>query len=349
MTVVCTSSINQVGNTFLNWSLYYLNGETENLVIREDMSYFYNQLPESPLSSKTSNAHSHLKTHREGRAEFDKCLEVIRSQPDQNRLYCLYPKMQRILTARKHVDNDDLSNVLTYMLQDYASIAESCTENNVKLIHNHNNNHYRYFYRNRDVDGTGPDGIVSKTILEQIIRYIDWACPEMRGHFNNCENTWDLREALAIGMQVTPQHESEFTDYSQPHFYLEATSLWFDGPHVIKNIMDYCGLTIDQSRWDKWKIVYYQWQEIARLPQLRLTRNVHHVCQCILNSWDHDLTQYNLDIIDESFIQHLLIYKHNTTIKGWGMLTSPDNTKHFHDLLEPSFYQGLELRSTQEI
>jgi len=351
--IVCTLGMNSLGNTFLTWSLYYLSGETENLLIKEDMSYSYKKIPISPINNNANvnNAHKHLRTHLSGKEAFDKCVALIKTQPDLNRLYCLYPKLLTYITASKHVLGDiktstktmssqDLKSITQYIRKDYAAIEESCYENNVKLIHNVSNNHYKYVYRIRDM-GPALDGSGVSTILEKTIKNLEWGYPGQQTKFNNGKDIWDIRESLAISMSVKPAKENEFTDYSLPHFYLEGTSLFFDGIYVIKNIMDYCELTIDQSRWDKWKSVYYEWQESTQLIQLRLTRNIDHVCQSILNGWDHDLTQYNLDLLDEAFIQHMLIYKHGMTIKGWGIEKFPYNTKDLCGLIEPAFYEGL--------
>ena len=349
--IVCTQGRNQLGNTFLTWSLYYLSGETENRVIKEDMSYSYNKVPTSPINRNAKNAHQHLKTHLAGKDQFDNCIALIKKQPNLNRVYCLYPKPISILSASEHVTgnsktsmstmtSEEIESIERYINSDYAAIAKSCHENNVKLIHNVSNNYYKYVYRPRD---TGPalNGTKVSSILEKTIKDNEWRYPGQQIEFNNGKDIWDIRESLAINMSVKPNQENKFTDYSLPHFYLEGTSLFFDGIYIIKNIMDYCDLTIDQSRWDKWKTVYYDWQESAQLKPLRLTRNIDHVCQSIVNGWDHNLTQYNLDLIDESFIQHMLIYKHGMTIKGWGIEKFPGNTRDFNELLEPAFYQGL--------
>ena len=46
-----------------------------------------------------------------------------------------------------------------------------------------------------------------------------------------------------------------------------------------------------------------------------------------------DLTRLKLDIIQEAFIQHELIYKHNLNLKTW-QLEKFTNTQQLHNLLE---------------
>jgi len=341
----------EVGNTFLMWSLYYLSGETENLVIDRHDTYFYNKLPSSPINTTgVKNAHLHLKTHPHGKDSFDKRLTRIKLQPNQDRLYCMFPTEMDIISAGKHLYGKDITSmshmpdidkITEYRAKDYAAIAESCYNNNVKLIYNISSNHLKYSYKPREF-GDALDGTKVTTILEKIIKNVIWGYPGIKERFNNFKNTWDIREGLAIGLGPDSEFKrNKFFDYSHPHLYLEATSFQFDGIYTIKNIMNYLGLDINQNRWDHWKTVYYQWQEITQLTPNRLIRNIDHVCDSIVNSWNHDLTQYDLDLIDEAFIQHMLIYKYNITIKGYGLEEFPGNAKDFRDLIEPAFYKGL--------
>ena len=55
-----------------------------------------------------------------------------------------------------------------------------------------------------------------------------------------------------------------------------------------------------------------------------------------------DLTRFNLDIVRESTIQHVLIYKHGLTLKSWGLEKFPNNTQDLHLLLEPNIYHEVE-------
>ena len=347
---ICTISYTPLGQTFLSWSLYFLHGETEYLKIN-DKQVNYHKLPDSPISG--INAHGYKKGYIVGSNGLLKSLDIINSQPNQSRIYSVQPIGLRMSTVAKLLYNkpadsevltpEELKNILDFTYEDVNKIPKICCEQNVNLIYMVDNNIHNYYYRPRTILKNLKTDKHPDTILDTLIERVKWNFPGLDKKFNNFSTIWDLREGLAMGMDATST-QTPGMDYKLPHYYLEATSLWFDGCYTLKNIMNYCGLTIDNDRWDTWKNIYYEWQETAHLKRLRLTRNIDHVCKSILNSWNHDLTQYNLDIIDEAFIQHILIYKYDTTIKGYNLDRFPKNTRDFHNLIEPSFYEELVTR-----
>ena len=50
-----------------------------------------------------------------------------------------------------------------------------------------------------------------------------------------------------------------------------------------------------------------------------------------------DLTRFDLDVIQEAFIQRELIYKHNLNLKTF-QLEKFINTQQLHNLLEPNIH-----------
>jgi hypothetical protein len=54
-----------------------------------------------------------------------------------------------------------------------------------------------------------------------------------------------------------------------------------------------------------------------------------------------DLNRFNLDIVQEAAIQHILLYKHSLSIKTW-QLEKFNNTKQINALLEPNTYHEVK-------
>jgi hypothetical protein len=339
--IIAATSDDSIGNTFLTWSIYYLSGTNINPWITPDWQLVNLELVENPMT--TINAHAHKKIHKAGSHNFERALDLIEDGPDN--LYCLYPVgyyfyeiaeklYPGVSTTTKDLTKDQIDHIIQYTCDTTATLATICTKRDVKWIHVANTKIYDS-YRPRQLGNFVREAREATTWEEKYLNVFNWMYPDK---LNNKQTPWERRETIALNFVYDDHNKrSPNWDFSQPNYTIEATALWYDLEYYIKHIMNYCSVDIDYTRWDHWCSVYKQWHQMW-LENNRLPRNIEHVCESILNGWDHDLTQYDLDWLDECYIQHKLIYEYNTTLKSYGLDKFPGNTRDFKELLETAFY-----------
>ena len=339
--IIAATSKDSIGNTFLTWSIYYLSGTNVNPWITPDWELELRELTSNPMDK--INAHLHKKIHKAGTDNLERTLDIIEAGPDL--LYCLYPTgypfyvvaeklYPGIPTTTKDLTTDQINNIMQYRGDTTANIATICTQRGVKWIHVANTTQYDS-YMPRQLEGFLREDATATTWEEKYIRTFNWSYP---GKLTAEQEIWDRRETIALNFIYDTSEASPDWDFSQPNYTIEARALWYDLEYYIKQIMAYCDVDVDYTRWDHWCTIYRQWQKLW-LKNNRLPRNIEHVCRAILNSWDHDLAQYELNWLDECYILHKLITDHSTTIKGYGLERFPANTRDFKNLTEPAFYE----------
>ena len=154
---------------------------------------------------------------------------------------------------------------------------------------------------------------------------------------HNLTNIWDKREFIALnfrphdGVHLSDCHQFDFDHYNIP-----AHICWARLDEQIENLLTYCGITLDKSRFENWLEVYSEWKKI-HYDRIKFCESFDTIIQNILNGNDMDLSEFDLDIIRESAIQHTLIYKQNLNFKTW-QLEKFVNTKQLHSLLEPNIH-----------
>ena len=351
--VICTTSPNSLGNTFLVWSLYYLSGHKYNVYLDKSNNISQELLTDNPLimqQQDVGNAHNHKKIYTKGSTHTKNVLAKLKSQENKNLLTCIYagpmslPEVSENYFNKSIMDDSfqDRSNtqkLFDLVADDYPEIFKVCKQESVPLVYV-TDNMWNCSYKPRSGASVNKQGkLYEESSLSTIIlNQIDWDFPGSKEFFS--DNLWDIREYLAI--HYRPKSNPRFDiDFTLPHYFVEANSLWTDGEHALKCIMNWLDLPIDDKRFNQWTVVYKQWQQM-QLARLRLPQNIDFVCNAIVNGWDHNLNQYKLDLFDEAYIQHMLIYKHKVTLKNWQLEKFPGNTKDLTTLVEPVFYNDLE-------
>ena len=153
----------------------------------------------------------------------------------------------------------------------------------------------------------------------------------------NLTEVWDKREFLALNLKPF-----EWTSIMQCHnfdfdFYdLSADVCWLTLDQSIIDVLRYCNIQIDQSKFEQWRSVYSRWKRL-HTDRIHFCKSFNSIVDAILNGDDIDLAEFNLDIVREAAIQHQLIYKYNLNLKTW-QLTKFTNTKQLHNLLEPNIH-----------
>lgn len=351
--IVCISSTSSLGNTFLDWSIQYLSGQHSYIHVDDFLHASRNILCSNPLISEThdvGNAHGHVKTYTNGSEETRNTIQKIKSFKEDNELACIYPgPMNLVSTAErlynKKITDDFFKNSINFdklfglIVEDYPKIFDVCNQESVPLIYVEDRLwNCSYKPRSKGTWDSNGNTYTASGFSEVILNQMTWGFPGSKQLFS--DNIWDNREYIALHLR--PRNKTNYNiNFKLPHYYVEANSLWTDGEHTLNCIMKWLKLSVNKNRYTKWTGIYKEWQSM-QIARLRLPQNIDFICNAIINGWYHDLTQYNLDLFDEAYIQHTLIYKYNLTLKNWGLEKFPDNTNSLTELLEKSFYENLE-------
>lgn len=335
--IFCVTSTESVGCTFLDWSIHYLSGSTKFYNVESGWS----DLVTTPLGS--ANAHAHPKNHPNG-AELtneviDKLTNVSSTVP-----LSFYPiplneeaVVEKLnLTVNQTADFYS-DSVAKYQQQDYSKIWEQLSANNISTVYINLTSDCLYTQSFRQFDRTVPNLIdqpqTSKEVQDVFVNTFF-----KHSQLYQDKAAWDKREFIALNIHPYYYNDiDKYVDFTQPHYYIDARELWYNGKNTLTNIMQYLGLTVDTDRLTSWLPVYYEWQQ-KQLGILKFSWNIDHICNCIVNNYYYDISSYNLDLWHEAILQHNLIYKHGVTFKAWGLETLPTNTQELHQLLEPNIH-----------
>ena len=334
----CLMSDFSIGCTFVDWSVYWLAKQ-------DDFYAKTNWVPlvSNPLSK--TNAHSHQKNHPSGQAETSSYIESFKTVSSHN-LLSLYPtQLHWDMAARElsipldeSLKESNHNVIVNHTRQDFAQIWRLCHENNFALIYFNLSSSPVY---QLSVRVLGRQLLNDKryTSVDETIR--DYFDAFFKNEYTPL-SVWDCREIYALNVRPYAFNNiKEQIDFSLPHLLLDSQEIWHDGEQALTKILNYLNLKIDKDRLIKWLPIYKEWQKIQH-NTLKFSWNFEHICTSIVNNYYFDLSEYNLNIVQEAAIQHVMIYKHGLTFKAYGLEKFPDNTQELHKLLEPNIYHKVE-------
>ena len=332
--VICVTSANSIGCTFLDWSIHFLSGQQD----------FYHCKSQSliPLSQnpiKQLNAHGHKKNHPAGLDSTARMHQHLLSLP-QARFYSMYPIMPL----------DTAINRSGYSLEQYAQteiqqqIADECLAEFCNII-------------NYLLDNDSPVIVIEQNAKLQVytsmIRQLDRRLMQDKPvetyqqlmneqnsiYFQSSVDTWqdlgltniwDQRERDALN--IRPFNKSNFVcNFNRPICRIDSLELWGFGPQVVHKVMNFLQLGIDANRLDNWHQVYRSWQK-NQFDILEFAINLDYIVDAIVNNWYYQLPK--LTYQQEVIIQHCLIYQHGLNLKTWQLEKFPSNAQQLHVLLE---------------
>jgi hypothetical protein len=319
--IVCSLSTFNAGCTFVDWSINFLSGQNFYFSFAKNK---WIPLVSNPLTKY--NAHGHDRNHPLGLDAVTTMFEQAQQMPNSG-LYSIYPfftssspdLVKKISVDNPH-DQKQLNDKIHKWQQDeFSTIFDLCTKHaDVIFIHKDKTaNWYHY------VDHVRGDGSIPYA---------------MNTEFFEFENTWDLRERMALDMRFVDPNEfnvEDTADFSKLHFRASASDLWCRGVDLFQHMMLYLDLPIDPVRWQKWIPVYHEWAQ-KPLAQMHFGDNFDDTVKCIVNGWYKALPEFTLE--QEAMIQHALIYRHNLNLKTWQLEKFPRNTIELHKLLEPNIH-----------
>jgi len=330
------------GCTFLDWSVLYLSGQTEFYSFLDQDYIPLTHNPVTPL-----NAHGHKKNHLCG---FDQNSEEVKTFLNHCQgLLTLYPWTLRFSQAAEQNGIDIESSILTQdlidkiedsMAQDLKKLWLYLHSLQAKVVYVEDDPNLSLAHVDRRSTESGIKMFKPSTLEEidkeyQEIFYSDSIKAWQDLGLNNI---WDDRERRALDFR----HHLDYTQARQhmmpfdlPHLRVNTSELWTQGEWVIKQVMAFCELEIDQSRWEHWTVMYQQWKDKLQ-QRILFCYRLPTILKSIVNNWYYDIGE--LTFMQEVVVQHLLIYKHQLNLKTWELSKFPRNAQDLHKLLEPNIH-----------
>lgn len=336
--IVFLLSCDQLGFTFLSWSLHYLSGHNSSFSV--DQTKFID-LPDNPLNGK--NAHKFVKNNPHGFEETRKFIDRVNAV-DYAGFQTMYAILADVERLFPHLSISELAENIkileTDQHADTGKLFDLCSSSGPTIVAEVPKNNKTFQLNIRSLE---------KKIFENI-PYTDEE--HAREHFNTLFfndslekykslehfDIWDKREFLALNSRILTNNYELKIDKSKQHFYIHVSDLWVNLDESIRDIFKYIDEQIDEQRYTSWLLIYKQWSmNMKRID--RFEWYIDHIVDSIVNNWYFDLSSFNLTLIQEAAIQHLLMYKHNLTIKNWQLVKFPNNTQDLHKLLECNFHE----------
>jgi hypothetical protein len=319
--IVCSLSTLNVGCTFVDWSIHFLSGK--------DQYYSFEKqtwIPLVPNPLTEYNAHGHARNHPIGLENSTIMLQQAKNMSNDG-LYSMYPfvtpGINHIVNQMPINDMHDKEKfnrkINEWKQHEFSDIVELCiNQANVIFIHNDKTANWYYYVDHIRADDDVPHSMNVKS--------------------NGVENTWDIRERLALDMRFLNPDDcniEDAADFSKCHFRASTSDLWCRGVELFQQIMLYLDLQINPVRWNQWIPIYHAWAQ-KPLSLMHFGDNFDDTIKCIVNGWHKALPEFTLE--QEVMIQHALIYRHNLNFKTWQLEKFPRNTIELHKLLEPNIH-----------
>lgn len=306
------------GGTFLTWSLYYLSGQTEYYSVTRQQKI---SLVSDPVTA--TNAHGFRPNQPNTSEQFINHINALSSRPSDEFNLMYFHNFNDC----NHQPGGSTSSAIDTTRKHFEKI--------VRLSIAPQNSLYQCSYNKRALAHNPQTGQLFSTHQEQHQHFI-------KTYFEQSQETWaqqglsefwDQREFLALNTRpFTTVNIVDVHDFAFDHYYLDSMDLWTQFDLTVIKLFKYLELGIDLSRWDHWLEVYTKWKKI-HYQRIRFAMYFDTIIQYILQGKSMDLESFDLDIVQESAIQHILIYNHNLNLKTW-QLTKFLNTQQLHALLE---------------
>lgn len=338
--IFCCTSNKAVGCTFLDWSIYFITGQ----------SRFYNinrgwqTLSSNPVTD--INAHGHNKNHPSGFKKTKYAFDQLQQLPIDN-VISIYPHPIHLDSAADvlgiAINNiDQLHNQTSigrYRSDDYNQLLSyASTRSRIIFVSGNNDlNLYHRVIRSTERMPLSPEPAQSTAVMHDQVDQTFFNQSINIWNEQGLTDTWDIRErrALQANLLYANHGMGKVTvDFSFEHYWMDCRSWWFDGVDMIQDIIAWLNLKIDTDRFQLWIPIYHAWQKM-QAKHLKFQFNCQHIVDSIVNNWSYPI---DLTFDEEVVVQHCLIYQHDLNLKTWQLTKFPNNTQELHKLLEPNIH-----------
>lgn len=333
--LICSTSYQSIGCTFLDWSIQYLSGQTQ--MLNKKLGWI--DVSSNPVNS--TNAHGHIKNHPDGLVKAQSCAKYLLENAD---FATMYPHPLYANTAASKLGKDilnlnqsDWQQIKEYCHADYNQMLSSLNAQGAKIIFvRMNKNMPLYHLPNLRAVGKMKQNGHTPTSVDELRNINDLLFfKDSVDTWNklNLTDIWDVRERTALNIRPF-ESVDDSVDPAIEHYCMDSRDWWLNGHEKILEIMSWAEVVVQQDRFDHWLSVYNQWKSI-QLKLLDFQFNYQHIIECILTNKECFI---DLTFDQEVVIQHCLIYHHNLNLKTWQLSKFPNNTQDLHKLLEPNIH-----------
>jgi hypothetical protein len=336
--IVFLLSCDQLGFTFLSWSLHYLSGHNSSFSV--DQNKFID-LPDNPLMG--NNAHRFVKNNPHGFTQTIEFIDKVNTV-DFTGFQTIYAILADIEQLFPHLSvseiTENINTLISEQHADTAKLFDLCSASGPTIVAEIPKNNKTFQLNIRSLEKKVFENVPYADEESAIEHFNTLFFNESLEKYKALANfdIWDKREFLALNSRILTNNYELKIDKSKQHFYIHVSDLWFNLDESIRDIFKYIDEQIDEQRYTSWLPIYKRWSmNMKRLDKFEWY--IDHIVECIVNNWYFDLSALNLTLIQEAAIQHLLMYKHNLTIKNWQLVKFPNNTQDIHKLLERNFHE----------
>lgn len=294
----------------LVWSLYYLNGQSH--YYYHGFDYWFNVV-DDPVDRTMQTDKCIIEVEYDGSSSIEEFSEQLKSLKAANEHEGL-----RLITTRLSHENKLNPEVVDAMKAECNGVLVIGSFGEPTL------------YSNK----------LHKELEFMVDDFMDTYFAESKTSWEDVTNTpWDRREYIALNFRpfVALNPELAYDLSTIRHFKLTYANIYENLDEHIRSVFEFIGNDIDESRFSNWTAVYDEWRASV-VDIVNWNRDFKKIVKGIVAGVDYDITRYNLDILREAAIFNELMYKHDLSIKGYGLEELPRNTKEIHDILEPNFH-----------
>jgi hypothetical protein len=322
-----------IGGHFIDWSLYYLTGQTK--------IWVNGNVVDLPLTTPNSaNFHHYELNMIDG---FKDCQQVIldinqSSVPVVN-VYLTALRLHKALDQQFGVSIEDATSEQIDLAEEY--INADCQQmiawlqsngHTVAFFDYKDQDYLNIFYNDRAILDYYSKPLNSNEELWNM--YTDTFFEQSRDNFD--QTVWDQREHLALIVRIKKGVDfMPMVDWHLPHLYYNNDDVWNDLLNVVQEMSTFFQLSFCNDRVEEWQVVYNVWRT-RHDPYF--ARHFDRIMKAIINGEYLSLTRFNLNFYKEVLIQRELIVKYNLNLKTWQLDKFPDNTLELHKLLESNIH-----------
>lgn len=322
MSVIGIVSDPAKGGTFLDWSLHFLAGHQQHYLAVRGNNH-WQTLTTNPLTK--TNSHGFISNQTSNLEKFKHTYTTLNNIPSEE-FHTIY------FHNWNAISEDHECKLAIDILQN--------NSNPLIFLKNHATLYdCRYNQRTLTAKKTAPDKF-NKDFEEQHNDFIEYfySSDKELWESQGLTNRWDYREFLALNLKPFDTITIEPNiNLGKEHFYLDSKDLWIHFDFTVDKLFDYLKITVDKSRITAWLNVYNEWKKLHQL-RLQFSFYFDQIINYIIHGHYMDLTRFDLDIVQEAAIQHVLIHQHSLNLKTW-QLEKFVNTQQLHNLLEPNLHK----------
>jgi|TARA_R110001592_G_scaffold105724_1_gene297326 hypothetical protein len=309
-----------LGNTFLIWSVHYLSGNDDYYDIRIDAK---RPIPDNPLLEGVT-AH---KMKPNFVRTIDSFLDVLDRIPKDHTINHIKFQIKARSLEQNYSTNHELQMLSSS--KGIKCINMTCADNQHLVGFLRHDREQPQWQKDMDI------------VTEHCKHYWPYFFKNASIFQDRLETFHGIRENIAFNLRFNDfwTHFPQRSD-SELVYHCQYNDWVKDGLNEMKKVLQFLGLECKEERIDTWCEIHAVWSWI-HTPYLDFCNDIHEIIECIVNNKSMDLTKYNLDVLKEAVILHLLMFKHDLNLK-LPVDHLPQDAQLIFSLLEENQRIGLE-------